>query len=79
MRRAGHQPVRCGSILVEKRCKKLLLTKYPARVPAIFTNLKRENCGLYQGRPVALDYGSNMCFINAAQRLKKADWWSIKD
>lgn len=54
-----------GSVLLQKRTKPL--RKMPEMVPELFADVKRENFGLYQGRPVMHDYG-NHSFYDIAKR-----------
>lgn len=62
-----------GRWLVQAKTRTLM--KLPERIPAIFADLKRENWGLYRGRPVCHDYGSNLS-RRYPTRLVKANWWS---
>jgi hypothetical protein len=68
----------CGAVLKMARTSPALPEKFPARVPAFFTDLKRENFGLYKNRLVAHDYGVHLLMEEGmTKRLKKAEWWSI--
>ncbi len=60
-----------GSVLFQRRCEPLRVSELPGRVPSILTDLKISNWGLFQGRPVCLDYG----FIPLQTwRLVKESW-----
>lgn len=72
----------CGMVLIQARCAVPPESKYPAKVPKCFTDLKRENWGLYKGRLVCMDYGARstlIIFDGLDGKLKKAKWWSEKD
>lgn len=50
----------------------------PLKMPAVLRDLHRDNIGLYEGRPVALDYGRHVAAALAAnmkamRRLDRAD------
>ena len=62
----------CGSILLMKRVKPARLSEMPKQIPSVFTDLKVENWGMLEGKPVCCDYGSLIYNFNA--RLKKAEW-----
>lgn len=55
-----------GIWLIQARTTPIKIGKLPKRVPALFADLKPENWGMWQGRPVCHDYGNN-----ALHRLAK--------
>lgn len=64
-----------GTVLIMKRAKPIPRAKLPAKVPAFFTDLKPENWGLYQGRPVCVDYGNQLLLEEGmTKRMRKVDW-----
>lgn len=66
----------CGLYLLQRRTRRPLDSKYPAKLPAFLTDQKRDNYGvLPSGRFVCHDYGTCLQFINQPGRLVKADWW----
>lgn len=66
----------CGRVLIQGRTKPVPAAKYPEKVPSFFTDLKRENWGIYKGRPVCHDYGIHLMLENGmTKRERKARWW----
>lgn len=61
-----------GEVLIMEKAEPLRVTELPRRIPALFTDLKISNWGMYQGRPVCIDYGWQRMNSNAA--LVKAAW-----
>jgi hypothetical protein len=57
-----------GSVLIQKRTKPI--TKLPAMLPNLFTDLKPANFGRYKGNVVAHDYANNRFISNALGRWK---------
>lgn len=65
----------CGIVLIQKRCLALRPGEGPKKVPAWLTDIKHNNWGLYEGRPVAVDYGFNAVFDGIkAGRMRKVTW-----
>jgi hypothetical protein len=46
--------------------------KLPDKLPSFFTDIKRENFGLLNGRLVCIDYAAHI--ENPSLRLKKVEW-----
>lgn len=64
-----------GVVLVMKRCAEVPVQLLPEHVPAFFTDLKAENWGLYEGRPVCLDYGNHLLIeYGMTKRMRRARW-----
>lgn len=63
----------CGVVLIQARCEPL--KKRPRRVPAWMADLKGENWGELEGRPVCFDYANNMLFEAAKRMGMKAPEW----
>lgn len=66
-----------GVWLLQARTEPLQLAQLPAEVPAIFSDLKLSNWGMFEGRPVCHDYGNTMLYRLARKhgaRLTKAEW-----
>lgn len=66
-----------GTWLVQAYTEDIPIDRLPSRVPAIFCDLKPENWGLYEGRPVCRDYGNNLLHRMASipgNKLVKSDW-----
>lgn len=66
-----------GSWLIQRRTEPIRRSELPAKVPAIFCDLKLENWGMLDGKPVCHDYGNSMLFVLArsyGSRLKRANW-----
>lgn len=65
----------CGAVLIMARTSPP--SKYPALVPAFFTDLKRKNFGVYKGRFVCHDYGVTLWEGGFTKRMRKAGWWGL--
>jgi hypothetical protein len=61
-----------GEVLIMERAETLRASELPQRIPALFTDLKISNWGLFKGRPVCIDYGWQR--MNSNARLVKANW-----
>jgi hypothetical protein len=61
-----------GAVLIQAKVEPLRASELPKRIPALFTDLKISNWGLYEGRPVCLDYGWQR--MNSNLDLVKANW-----
>lgn len=65
-----------GSVLIQERTSPAREHEYPERIPAFFTDTKRGNFGLLNGRFVAHDYGMHLLMEHGmTKRMRKADWW----
>ncbi len=68
----------CGSVLVMRRTEPAPKGQLPSRLPAFFTDLKRTNFGLLDGRFVCHDYGiSNLISHGLLAGMVKATWWEL--
>lgn len=63
----------CGTVLLQMKTTPIPPERFPAKMPAFLTDMKRANYGLLKGRVVCHDYG--MSVANLETRLRKADWW----
>lgn len=64
-----------GTVIVMKRCEPLRPDELPERIPAFFTDVKAENWGLFEGRPVCLDYGYHLMLERGMTKaMRKANW-----
>lgn len=64
-----------GIVLVMKRCDELRLSELPEHIPAFLTDIKAENWGLFEGRPVCLDYGYHLLLERGMTKaIRKANW-----
>lgn len=68
----------CGTILLQKKAQDLRDKELPKRVPAFFTDFKKENWGMYQGRPVIRDFGTHLLMENGMTKRMKRPEWHIK-
>lgn len=51
-------------------------TKYPAKMPAFFSDFKRTNYGLHNGRLVCHDYGTSLLMQEGlTKRMKSVEWF----
>lgn len=64
-----------GSVLVMARTTPAVPAKYPKRMPVFLSDFKRSNYGLYKGRIVCHDYGTNLLMDwGKTTRLRAAHW-----
>lgn len=68
----------CGTILIQKKAEDLRPNELPKRVPAFFTDLKLENWGRYQGRPVIRDYGVHLLMERGMTSAMKTAKWVVR-
>ena len=61
-----------GVCLIQRRTTPLEML--PKRVPSFFTDLKRDNWGEYEGRPVCHDYGTMAALGTKDAKMQKAMW-----
>lgn len=62
-----------GRLLLMKRTKPA--STLPDKMPAFLADFKPSNFGLYQGRLVCHDYGSNLLMQEGlSKRMRKVDW-----
>lgn len=69
----------CGVYLIQARTTPISKEQLPAKVPSFLTDLKIENWGMFEGRPVCHDYANNLIRANVTARMRKAEWWSQHD
>lgn len=65
-----------GSVLIMAKTEPLRMEELPTKMPRFLCDFKRSNYGLYQGRVVCHDYGTNLLMEYG---LTKAQWvanWS---
>lgn len=66
-----------GYWLIQRKTEPIRSADLPKMIPAIFCDLKRENWGMLDGRPVCHDYGNSKLFAIARShggRLVKSNW-----
>jgi len=65
-----------GSVLVMRRVEHLPEKLLPKRVPYFMSDLKQENWGWFEDRPVCCDYGYTTLLWQALQskKMKTAEW-----
>ena len=63
-----------GHYLVQAKVEPLRAGQTPKRVPAILSDCRRENFGLFEGRIVCCDYGSMLARISETPRLVRVKW-----
>jgi hypothetical protein len=65
-----------GLWMLQARTHPIEKADLPKKVPAIFTDLKAENWGWLNNRPVCHDYGTVLCRMvtSSVERLRRADW-----
>ena len=63
----------CGLILIQGRTREP--NKYPEKIPSYFTELKRDNYGVYKNRFVAHDYGLHLMLGKGmTKRMQSVVW-----
>lgn len=66
----------CGSVLLMRRTEPARVKDFPAKMPAFFTDLKRGNFGILDGRLVCHDYGIHLLMENGmTKRMRAAHWY----
>lgn len=66
-----------GCALIMRRCDPLPKSyNLPKRMPEYFSDFKRSNWGLLNGKLVAIDYGSSiMTTTGLTSKIKTVDYW----
>ena len=64
----------CGSVLLQARTMPMRTKELPERVPSWATDIKPENWGLLNGKPVMHDYGYSRLLSGATKAMRKAHW-----
>lgn len=67
----------CGSWLIQSRTTPPTTKDLPEKMPVWLTDYKRSNYGMFEGRLVCHDYGTNTALAHGTEtsRMRKADWW----
>jgi hypothetical protein len=66
----------CGSILLQKKTTPVSIEQLPKKIPRFFTDLKHQNWGMLDGRPVCHDFANHLAYAGGTlHQLVKADWW----
>lgn len=60
-----------GLWIVMAKTRPIPIGKFPKRIPALFSDIKPENWGMFRGRPVCHDYGNHAVFTVAKPHLAK--------
>ena len=55
-----------GAVLLQARCEPCPEHLIPAKMPKVLADLHKDNLGLYEGRPVAVDYGRHLAYAMSA-------------
>jgi len=65
----------CGTVLIQRYARNIESHELPTEVPAFFTDLKAENWGILDGRPVCRDYGRSLLMDRGlSNKMRKAEW-----
>lgn len=65
-----------GIVLVQQYARPARREELPEKVPSFFTDMKVSNWGIYEGRPVAVDYGVNLLIDRGlTNAMKAAEWY----
>lgn len=64
-----------GSVLVMRRTRAIRAEELPDRIPAFFTDIKPENWGLIDGRPVCHDYGNHLLIERGMTKATRVAQW----
>ena len=66
----------CGSVVLQKRTTPIGDKKLPKKLPKFFTDLKKENWGIYGNRVVCHDYGHVFTKLFDFKTYKEPpEWW----
>tara|TARA_R110000796_G_scaffold117736_1_gene230791 strand:- start:27101 stop:27565 length:465 start_codon:yes stop_codon:yes gene_type:complete len=63
----------CGTVLLMRRTMAPRPGELPDKVPSLFTDMKTENWGMLDGRPVCHDYGVTISNFSM-KKTRKAIW-----
>lgn len=65
-----------GRVLIMRKTEPAPSSAYPKMMPAFFTDFKKSNYGLLDGRLVCHDYGTCLLpTVGVTARMKKVDWY----
>lgn len=65
----------CGAILIMARTTEPQLKDYPTMMPVYLSDLKYSNYGMFEGKLVCHDYGTNLLSeYGKTNKMRKADW-----
>lgn len=65
----------CGTILLQKRTDIISYKDLPKSIPEWITDIKPDNWGYFEGRPVCHDYGFNLLMERGfSKKVRKVDW-----
>lgn len=67
---------RSGRVLIMRRALPIRTGELPKKVPGFLVDLKPENWGILDGKPVATDYGWAPHIPGDHAKLRKAEWQS---
>lgn len=66
----------CGRILIQERTEKVSTKELPRFLPVFFTDTKKDNFGMLDGRIVCHDYGFNRLIEEGlAKKVRKVNWY----
>jgi hypothetical protein len=66
-----------GSVLVMAKTTPIPKGMYPTKMPVFLTDFKEANYGMYEGRIVCHDYGTNALNVyGLTKKMKKVEWWT---
>ena len=64
-----------GMLLIQKRTSRPAENQWPDRLPAFLTDTKKSNYGMFEGRLVCHDYGTNLLrTVGMTKRMRKVVW-----
>ena len=67
-----------GVVLLQRRVEPMRREEGPAKIPAFFSDIKLENWGLLNGKPVCCDYGFMMISTKGlTKRMVGIDWSKV--
>jgi hypothetical protein len=65
----------CGTILAQAAARPLDHTELPEYIPSFFTDIKKDNFGIINGKVVCIDYGNNLLMtLGLNKKKRKAEW-----
>ncbi len=65
----------CGTIILQKFVRDAMEEEYPDSIPAFFTDIKKSNFGILDGKFVCRDYGCNLLMTKGiTSKMQKVNW-----
>jgi hypothetical protein len=68
-----------GIVLIMAKTTEPAADQYPEQMPVFLSDFKRANYGIYEGRLVCHDYGTNLSMHHGlfTKKMRKVEWWNL--